>query len=306
MRPGSNAWNMQKGVAVALITLILLPLVSADTGSPDESRDAVGGHAILLEHYTATWCDSCATVDPWISEFSDSHSSRMVRIALHPDDHDPFGSPLTTKRVALKQTDHSLSLPTFWFDGQGELEGVVSESLLENQLRSAESNRAHWIGMQVSWDTWYRQPQGDVQKISVQVDELPENAEITVFRLQTLMMNGEIANNGIDVHHDVATQMITFSPNGTVLDSFEGEHGWILSSDNALSEGDTSVFALETTGEINSFVTVVEVNGTVRGVIGISNDDMPRKAENFANFSLLLLLGALVCSGVISRQDKFH
>lgn len=306
MRPGSNAWNMQKGVAVALITLILLPLVSADTGSPDESRDAVGGHAILFEHYTATWCDSCATVDPWITEFSDSHSSRMVRIALHPDDHDPFGSPLTTKRVALKQTDRSLSLPTFWFDGQGELEGVVSESLLENQLRSAESNRAHWIGMQVSWDTWYRQPQGDVQKISVQVDDLPENAEITVFRLQTLMMNGEIANNGIDVHHDVATQMITFSPNGTVLDSFEGEHGWILSSDNALSEGDTSVFALETTGEINSFVTVVEVNGAVRGVIGISNDDIPRKAENFTNFSLLLLLGALVCSGVISRQDKFH
>ena len=68
---------MQKVVASILIVLILLPLAGADARAPDESRNARGGHAILLEQYTATWCDTCATVDPWISEFADDHASRV-------------------------------------------------------------------------------------------------------------------------------------------------------------------------------------------------------------------------------------
>jgi len=303
MRPDSDAWDMQKGMATALIILILLPFVSADMRAPDESREANGGHAILLEQYTATWCDTCATVDPWISEFVADHSSRVVRVALHPDDHDPFGSALTTKRVALKQADHSLSLPTFWFDGQGTLEGSVSQSLLENELRSAEGNRAHWIGMQAWWDTWHNQPHGDIQKLYLHLDEeLPENAKITVFRLETLEMTNEIANNGINIHHDVATQMITFTPNGTVLDSFEGESGWVISNGNLYSEGGIPVFILETSGDIDGFVTVIEVNKEVRGVIGISNEELLRKAEINGDFALLLLVGALVGSSIVTRR----
>jgi hypothetical protein len=303
MKPGSDAWDMQKGVVLALTMLILVPFADADMRAPDESREANGGHAILLEQYTATWCDTCATVDPWITEFVNDHSSRVVRVALHPDDHDPFGSALTTNRVALKQADHSLSLPTFWFDGQGELEGSVSQSLLGNELRSAEGNRAHWIGMQVWWDTWYNQPHGDVQQLYLHLDEeLPENAKITVFRLETLKMTNEIAYNGIDIHHDVATQMITFAPNGTTLNSFEGEQGWAISNGNLYSEGGIPVFILETTGEVDGFVTVIEVNGDVRGVIGISNDGILRKTENNGGFALLLLVGALVSSSIVTRR----
>ncbi|MDE0707854.1 MAG: thioredoxin family protein [Candidatus Poseidoniales archaeon] len=305
MRPGSDAWDMQKGMAMALIMLILLPFVSADVRTPDESREANGGHAILLEQYTATWCDTCATVDPWISEFVDDHSSRIVRVALHPDDHDPFGSPLTTKRVALKQADHSLSLPTFWFDGQGELEGSVTQSLLENELRSAEGNREHWIGMQVWWDTWYNQPHGDIQTLYLHLgEELPENAKITIFRLETLEMTSEnISYNGIDTHHDVATQMITFTPNGTILDSFDGEQGWEVSNGNLYSEGGIPVFIIDTTGTVDSFVTVIEVNEEVRGVIGISNEEILRKAEKSGDFALLLLLGVLVGSSIALRRE---
>jgi len=303
MRPDSGAQDMQKVVAAILIALILLPLAGADARAPDESRDARGGHAILLEQYTATWCDTCATVDPWISEFTDDHEGRVVRVALHPDDHDPFGSPLTTERIALKQTEQQLSLPTFWFDGQGEMQGQVSQSLLENGLRSAEVNREHWIGIHVWWDTWENQPHDDVQQLAIHIEEdLPENASITVFRLQSLEMTSEIAYNGIDVHHDVATQMITFDQNGTVTDSFEGVHGWTMSNGNLSSEGGIPVFILDTWGEVDGFVTIIEVNGEVRGVIGISMDDMPRNPEIYSQAALFLLLSALVASGIIVRR----
>ena len=294
---------MQKVVASILIALILLPLAGGDTRAPDESRDARGGHAILLEQYTATWCDTCATIDPWVSEFADDHASRVVRVALHPDDHDPFGSPLTTERLVLKQAEQQLSLPTFWFDGQGEMQGQVSQSLLENGLRSAEVNREHWIGMHVWWDTWANQPHDDVQKLSIHIEEnLPENASITVFRLESLEMTSEIAYNGIDVHHDVATQMITFDQNGIVTDSFEGVHGWTISNENLHSEGGIPVFMLETWGEVDGFVTVIEENGEVRGVIGISNDDMPRNPEIDGQVAIFFLLSALVASGFIVRR----
>ena len=102
---------MQKGMAVTLTILFLLPMITADQRIADESRAASGGHAVLLEQYTATWCDTCATVDPWVTEFTESHSSRIVRVALHPDDHDPFGSALTTKRITQKQANESVSLP---------------------------------------------------------------------------------------------------------------------------------------------------------------------------------------------------
>ena len=303
MRPDEGAQDMQKVVGVVLIALILLPLAGGDVRAPDETREARGGHAILLEHYTATWCETCATIDPWISEFADDHESRMVRVALHPDDHDPFGSPLTTQRLALKQAEQQLSLPTFWFDGEGQLEGQVSQSLLENGLRSAEVNRQHWIGMHVWWDTWGNQPHDDVQQLSIHIEEnLPENASITVFRLESLEMTSEIAYNGIDVHHDVATQMITFDQYGIVTDSFEGVHGWTISNENLYSEGGIPVFMLETWGEVDGFVTVIEVNGEVRGVIGISNDDMPRNPEIHSQMAIFFLLSALVASGFIVRR----
>ncbi len=305
MRPVTSAHNMQMRMLLVLFVLLLQPFALADTTTPTETREAHGGHAILLEQYTATWCDSCATIDPWVTDFADSHSSRVERVALHPNDHDPFGNPLTTERIALKQVEHQLQLPTFWFDGQGELQGAVSQSLLENELRSAEANRADWIGMSVWWDSWGNSPHDDIHRFHLNIDEdLPPDAIITVFRLETLEMTSEIAYNGIDVHHDVATQMISFSPNGSVLDSFDGAHGWDISTGNLYSEGGIPVYTLETYGEVDGFVTVIEDNGQVRSVVGIHDGENPRNPEIYENLGLFWLLIALAMSSILlARGD---
>ena len=305
MRPGICAKNMQKRIVLVLFALFLLPLVNADTEAPDESRMAIGGHAILLEHYTATWCDTCATVDPLVSEFVDEHTSRVVRVALHPNDHDPFGSALTTHRIGLKQAEVELPLPTFWFDGESELQGSASQSLLENELRSAELKRTDWVEMSVWWDSWENSPHDDIHRFHLNIDEdLPPDAIITVFRLETLEMTSEIANNGIDVHHDVATQMISFSPNGSVLDSFDGVHGWDISTGNLYSEGGIPVYTLETYGEVDGFVTVIEDNGEVRGALGIHDVENPRNPEKTMNLALFWLVLALVTSSILVSRDK--
>ena len=304
MRPGIGANNMQKRVLLVLFVLIMQPLALADTEDSHESREAYGGHAILLEQYTATWCESCATVDPWITDFVDSHSTRVVRVALHPDDHDPFGSPLTAHRIGIKQVEHQLQLPTFWFDGKGELQGTVSQSLLENELRSAEAERTDWIGMQILWDTWNNETSVEQHELTIQIDEqLPHNSTVSIFRIQSLEMISEIANNGIDIHHDVATQMITFEQKGNVTQSFNGTHGWNALSSNQSSESENPNFILGTAGEVHGFVTIIEENGTIRSVVGIENSEYLRNVEKSVDFGLFLLLLALVASSMlISRK----
>tara|TARA_Y100001968_G_C19404498_1_gene742879 strand:+ start:558 stop:1448 length:891 start_codon:yes stop_codon:yes gene_type:complete len=296
---------MQKRIVLVLFALFLQPLAIAETTDVDESREAHGGHAILLEQYTATWCDSCATIDPWITDFVDSHSTRVVRVALHPDDHDPFGSPLTTHRIGMKQAEHQLQLPTFWFDGQDQLEGVVSQSLLANELRSAENRRSDWIVMSVEWNTWDHEVAEDTHAITIRLNaKLAENSTMTVFRIQSLEMTSEIANNGIDVHHDVATQMITVDENDNVTHSFEGIHGWTITDSNlSKSEGDV-LLTLETKGDVDGFVTIIEENGEVRGVLGIHDVENPRNPEKSMNLTLFWLVLALVTSSILVSRDK--
>ena len=305
MRPGICANNMQKRIVLVLFALFLQPLAIAETTGVDESREAHGGHAILLEQYTATWCDSCATIDPWITDFVDSHSTRVVRVALHPDDHDPFGSPLTTHRIGMKQAEHQLQLPTFWFDGQDQLEGVVSQSLLANELRSAENRRSDWIVMSVEWNTWDHEVAEDTHAITIRLNaKLAENSTMTVFRIQSLEMTSEIANNGIDVHHDVATQMITVDENDNVTHSFEGTHGWTITDSNlSKSEGDV-LLTLETKGDVDGFVTIIEENGEVRGVLGIHDVENSRNPEKSLNLTLFWLVLALVTSSILVSRDK--
>ena len=77
--------------------------------------------------------------------------------------------------------------------------------------------------MHVGWNTWDNSGTNDVHQLTIDFDQpLSENATVTVFRIQTLQMTSHIANNGLDVHHDVATQMISFNAAGNVTHSFDG------------------------------------------------------------------------------------
>ena len=77
-------------------------------------------------------------------------------------------------------------------------------------------------------------------------------------------MTSEIANNGLDVHHDVATQMISFNATGNVSHSFGGDFALSMPCKMELIWGD-SEFRLETSGGADGFVTIIEEFGEVRG-----------------------------------------
>ena len=159
--------------------------------------------------------------------------------------------------------------------------------------------------MRVGWDTWNNQGNDDIHQITIDFDEsLSGNATVTVFRIQTMQMTSEIANNGIDVHHDVATQMISFNASGNVTDSFDGGFGWSIPEKNGSHLGWHSEFRLETSGDADGFVTIIEEFGEVRGVTAIYSEEIPRNTENYSKLAWFWpILALVIFSMLISRGE---
>ena len=78
---------------------------SSNISAEDETNNwyIEGGNSVLMEQYTATWCDVCAEIDTWIGDFADNRGSRLVRIALHDPIADPLGNSISSERLSISK-----------------------------------------------------------------------------------------------------------------------------------------------------------------------------------------------------------
>ena len=113
----------------------------------------------------------------------------------------------------------------------------------------------------------------------------------------------DIANNGIDIHHDVATQMISFNASGNVSHSFDGDFGWSLTVQDGTDPMGDSEFRLETNGDADGFVTVIEEFGEVRGVTAIYSGEILRNTENESKIAWFWPILALVAFSILLSRD---
>ena len=92
-------------------------VVSLDTSFAEPVSSGLGGRTLLVEEVTATWCPTCASIDPELFEVADSHGSRIALIALHPSDGEdafqPEASQQRIERLKVIQPDVADSTPTF-------------------------------------------------------------------------------------------------------------------------------------------------------------------------------------------------
>ncbi|MDA0715525.1 MAG: thioredoxin family protein [archaeon] len=102
----------------------------------------LGGRSLVVEELTATWCEVCAEVDPYLVNVADSHGSRIILLALHPsDDVDAFQPEAAKDRIDRRMVTHPDlgSTPTFIVEG-GEMRigydawGEVQNDILEKEL----------------------------------------------------------------------------------------------------------------------------------------------------------------------------
>lgn len=136
-------------VCLGLLLTSMLP-AQAVTISPSGMLDhplstGSGGRTMLVEEITATWCLSCAEIDPELVRVADSHGSRIALIALHPtdgeDDFQPPASQHRIDRINTLRSDPVLSTPTFVVEGGEARVGYEAWTDVQRDILSTELQR---------------------------------------------------------------------------------------------------------------------------------------------------------------------
>ena len=121
-------FNQRIGLAVFITVLITLSMQTSNVTAVvkeyssdwDEELIIIGGRTILVEELSATWCASCAEIDPYLQQVADSHGSRISIVTYHPSDgEDAFQPEAASHRIErMKLINSDLgSTPSFVVEG---------------------------------------------------------------------------------------------------------------------------------------------------------------------------------------------
>ena len=184
--------------------LLLLVVSSSNIVAEDESNNwyIEGGNSVLLEQYTATWCDVCAQIDPWVSNFADDRGSRLVRIALHDPVEDPLGSIISSERLSIHSNSMEMA-PSFWFDSNNEIKGAVDSVDLDRALLNSEGVRDSDSIISISGTESFDTDSMNLKVNLFNIDN-SSNSQVSIFLLAEVNIDKSQATNGITTHEDVA------------------------------------------------------------------------------------------------------
>lgn len=133
-------------VAVMVATLsVQATVVNLSTSFDQPVATEGGGRTLLVEEITATWCPSCAEIDPELLQVADSHGSRIALLALHPSDgEDAFQPPASQHRIdrlAVKNPTIAESTPTFVVESGQPRRGYDAWAEVQRDILNAELSR---------------------------------------------------------------------------------------------------------------------------------------------------------------------
>ena len=212
-------------LSLLLASALALPATAAPMGEGsllEGSLQVSGGGTVLQEEVTATWCEICARTDPRVSDFEQSVSPRVQRIALHPDDgSDPLGTRISSHRIVRAgENPATLPVPSFWHDGQGQFTGDVSEGRLQLLLLAAESERRADSELDLRVERTHVSILIDVL-LEVEAGQKINGTQLSLFVTEDdVDLGAEVASqmNGIRRHQGVARALIEV-PLSEVADS---------------------------------------------------------------------------------------
>ena len=196
--------------AFLIATLVGLPsLASTDTESRFYSNGS--GATVLIEEHTATYCQTCAQIDPMVLDFLRDNGNRAIRVALHPPADDLLGTEISTHRLSLSEDNLSVT-PTFVMDGDIVSRGYVDRTDLQLNLRSAELDKRGILSLEAEVLV-----SGNAIQVSSPSLSLEPNQRLTIFLVERVVVHDfGTSPNGLDQNHDVARAMISIDDENDV------------------------------------------------------------------------------------------
>ena len=142
---GHNLSIVKFFISVLICVILFTPSSSALIVDASEKWNETylveGGRSLLVEELSATWCESCAEIDPYLMEVADSHGSRIAMVTYHPSDGVDAFQPLAAKhRIERLSITHPGigSTPTFIVDGGQQRIGPQSWPDVQKDILSKE------------------------------------------------------------------------------------------------------------------------------------------------------------------------
>ena len=143
-------------LAVALLqapvlaqALVVDPSTSLESGIETNLR----GQSLLIEELTATWCTSCAEIDPYLVGVADAHGSRIAMVAYHPNDgEDAFAPEAAQHRIErLRSVNPDLpGTPTFIVEGGAYRTGTDAWGDVQGDILDEEVLRQDHTKLQLN------------------------------------------------------------------------------------------------------------------------------------------------------------
>ena len=243
---------------VLLLALCMLMInnvagVIVEQSELELGKSITGGRTILVEEITATWCQSCTEIDPYLEEVSQSHGSRIALIALHPNDGvDVFSSDASEARIDRLALSHDnyTGTPSFSVNGLYYQEGPQSWPMVQREILDEETKRSDY--QEISVDI---QKTGNFIHLNIATSEITVDQQITVMLLahQKQLPDGDFP--GGQTRDRVLTDMVYLQ---TEENQTYGERINITSSQHGETTSEASLQIFVGDIEFWSIVSIVE------------------------------------------------
>jgi len=188
--------KMRQPFAIMIVISILIQLgvgiSQAEVKDFDEEWNeeiiVSGGRTVLVEELSATWCVSCAEIDPYLQQVADAHGSRISIVTYHPSDGEDAFQPAAAKhrieRMKLVNPEIGAT-PSFVVESGLLRIGPDSWPDVQKDILKAETNRQEVskLGFTIAKD-------GNNYSASISSIELIEVTHET--QITFLLMNHEV------------------------------------------------------------------------------------------------------------------
>ena len=277
--------------AFLIATLVGLPsLASTDTESRFYSNGS--GATVLIEEHTATYCQTCAQIDPMVLDFLRDNGNRAIRVALHPPADDLLGTEISTHRLSLSGENLSVT-PTFVMDGDVVSQGYVDRTDMQLNLRSAELDKRGILSLQAEVLV-----SGNAIQVSSPSLSLEPNQRLTIFLVERVVVHDfGTSPNGLDQNHDVARAMISIDDENDVKAEYIPD---IWNASVPQNVNHTIRFLLSDGDDPLSFDVVLVVESREEGPNNILSSTIVRLSEETGDESKVNPLVLVIGIGVMS------
>ena len=294
--------------------LLLLVMTSSNIVADDESDNwyIEGGNSVLMEQFTATWCDVCAQIDPWVSNFADERGSRLVRIALHDPVSDPLGSSISSERLSIHSNSMELA-PSFWFDSNNEIKGTVDPVDLDRALLNSEGVRESDTIISISGAENFDSNSMDLIVNLFNVDN-SSNSQVSIFLLSEIIIDKSQAINGITTHEDVAIGYLNMEINTNFsIDDMTSETNFNSRFTNISMTRNVNSFQInldfplgnEDIEDISIVVAHEKIVDGQRSTLGAVSLNLDNSQNSNGINVVLPLIAICIISTVILFKDRF-